>query len=110
MSNIIFSIHIMLQDILGYGKILFFYTIYQKKLRCLVKYTKIGLAQKSQPFFFLKCLIQLDTGIQYSGGRNDKFGDFFKIALKRARDLAFMNSHTTEYQIVRNRSCIALVV
>ena len=44
-----FSIHIMLQDILGYGKILFFYTIYQKKLRCLVKYTKIGLAQKSQP-------------------------------------------------------------
>ena len=35
-------------------------------------------------FFFLKCLIQLDTGILYSGRHNKKFGDLFKTAIKRA--------------------------
>ena len=36
-------------------------------------------------FSFLKCFIQLNTGIQYFGRHDKKFGVFFKTALNRAR-------------------------
>ena len=35
-------------------------------------------------FFLSESLIQLDTGIQYFGRHDKKFGDFFKTALNRA--------------------------
>ena len=35
--------------------------------------------------FFSEMFNQLDTGIQYSGRHDKKYGDFFKTALNRAR-------------------------
>ena len=36
-------------------------------------------------FLFSEMFNQLDTGIQYSGRHDKKYGDFFKTALNRAR-------------------------